>query len=90
MVWSGCGSSLQGSPLDLLPLPPSALPMPHMDSPITEEHRRLVSFAFTLLYYYSISVAKETMLMTSMLVPHVCYKYIIALYILHVTYLKIM
>ncbi|KAJ0181317.1 hypothetical protein K1T71_003402 [Dendrolimus kikuchii] len=42
MVWSGCGSSLQGSPLDLLPLPPSALPMPHMDSRITEEHRRLV------------------------------------------------
>lgn len=42
MVWSGCGSSLQGSPLDLLPLPPSALPMPHMDTAITEEHRKLV------------------------------------------------
>ncbi|XP_030027679.1 mediator of RNA polymerase II transcription subunit 12 isoform X3 [Manduca sexta] len=42
MVWSGCGSSLQGSPLDLLPVPPSALPMPHMDSAVTEEHRRLV------------------------------------------------
>ncbi|XP_062528646.1 mediator of RNA polymerase II transcription subunit 12 isoform X2 [Bombyx mori] len=42
MVWSGCGSSLQGSPLDLLPVPPSSLPMPHMDSEITEEHRRLV------------------------------------------------
>lgn len=43
MVWSGCGSHLQGSPLDLLPLPPSALPMPHMDSSLTEEHRRMVS-----------------------------------------------
>ncbi|XP_026323522.1 mediator of RNA polymerase II transcription subunit 12-like isoform X2 [Hyposmocoma kahamanoa] len=42
MVWSGCGSHLQGSPLDLLPLPPSALPMPHMDSSLTEEHRRMV------------------------------------------------
>ncbi|XP_068629231.1 mediator of RNA polymerase II transcription subunit 12-like isoform X2 [Battus philenor] len=42
MVWSGCGSSMQGSPLDLLPLPPSALPMPHMDSNITEQHRKLV------------------------------------------------
>lgn len=42
MVWSGCGSSLQGSPLDLLPLPPSALPMPHMDTATTEEHRKLV------------------------------------------------
>ncbi|CAH0406083.1 unnamed protein product [Chilo suppressalis] len=42
MVWSGCGSSLQGSPLDLLPLPPSALPMPHMDSAVTEDHRRMV------------------------------------------------
>ncbi|CAH4017296.1 unnamed protein product [Pieris brassicae] len=42
MIWSGCGSALQGSPLDILPLPPSALPMPHMDSEITEEHKRLV------------------------------------------------
>ncbi|XP_048481682.1 mediator of RNA polymerase II transcription subunit 12 isoform X3 [Plutella xylostella] len=42
MVWSGCGSALQGSPLDLLPLPPSALPMPHMDSASTELHRRMV------------------------------------------------
>ncbi|XP_052753637.1 mediator of RNA polymerase II transcription subunit 12-like isoform X2 [Galleria mellonella] len=42
MVWSGCGSSLQGSPLDLLPVPPSALPMPYLDSHITEEHRRMV------------------------------------------------
>ncbi|KAJ2943838.1 hypothetical protein O0L34_g8164 [Tuta absoluta] len=45
MVWSGCGSHKQGSPLDLLPLPPSALPMPHMDSTLTEEHRRMVSVA---------------------------------------------
>ncbi|XP_045454352.1 mediator of RNA polymerase II transcription subunit 12-like [Melitaea cinxia] len=42
LVWSGCGSALQGSPLDLLPLPPSALPMPMMDSAVTEHHRRLV------------------------------------------------
>ncbi|CAH2068907.1 unnamed protein product, partial [Iphiclides podalirius] len=42
MVWSGCNSSMQGSPLDLLPLPPSALPMPHMDSLITEHHRKMV------------------------------------------------
>ncbi|XP_072935735.1 mediator of RNA polymerase II transcription subunit 12 isoform X2 [Epargyreus clarus] len=42
MVWSGCGSSLQGSPLDHLPVPPSSLPMPHMDSAITEEHRKMV------------------------------------------------
>lgn len=42
MVSSGCGSYMQGSPLDFLPIPPSALPMPQMDSAITEEHRKLV------------------------------------------------
>lgn len=55
LVWSGVPdgrSTLNGSPLDLLPMPPSSLPMPFMDSPVTEKYRRQVLILFLNIYFH--------------------------------------